>query len=211
MKQPRDYGQYKNDFFAKLDFDFQEGRSLLDVGCGDCTDLDIFKEKYGLKARGVDVFRHERAGDLGIDFTPGSALDLPFDDGTFDYVFSHDMLHHVREGRADRGEHIQCLREMRRVTAQGGYTIVVEANRYNPLFYPHMVLMRGHHHLSRSYFLAIVKEVFDEVLLKTFEAHLYPEKGLRFFKSYERAMERWAPPVLLAYNAAIAGRFATPS
>ncbi len=97
MKQPREYDQYKKDFFAKLDFDFQEGRSLLDVGCG------------------------------------------------------------------------------------------------NPLFYPHMVVMRGHRHFSRSYFLGIVSEVFQDVQFKKFEAHLYPKIGLKFWKAYEKAMERYAP------------------
>jgi ubiquinone/menaquinone biosynthesis C-methylase UbiE len=211
MKQPRDYSQYKNDFFTKLDFDFQEGRSLLDVGCGDCTDLEIFIDKYGLKACGIDVYKHEKVTDLQVEFALGSALDLPFGDGSFDYVFSHDMLHHVEDGRADRAKHIRCLSEMKRVTADGGYTIVVEANKYNPLFYPHMVLMRGHRHFSRSYFMTILGEVFDEVRFKTFEAHLYPETGLRLWKGYERAMERWAPPMLLAYNAAVASRSAIPS
>lgn len=207
MKAPREYNQYKQDFFNKLNFDFREGRSLLDVGCGDCTDLEIFTEDYGLKASGIDVSRNARVNDLLVDFALGSALDLPYDDGAFDYVFSHDMLHHVEEERPGRDKHIRCLREMKRVTANDGYTIIVEANRYNPLFYPHMVVMRGHRHLSRSYFIETVEEVFGEVEFKVFEAHLYPKMELWFWKAYERAMERYAPKMLLAYNAAIARRW----
>ena len=131
MKAPREYDRYKQDLFAKLDFGFQEGKSLLDVGCGDCTDLEIFIEKYRLNACGIDVFKHDRVSDLQVDFTLGSALDLPYHDGTFDYVFSHDMLHHVEEEHPSRDKHVRCLREMRRVTAGGGHTIIVEANRWN--------------------------------------------------------------------------------
>jgi len=200
----RGYGQYKDDFFNKLDFEFKEGGTLLDVGSGDATDLQVFINEYSLDARGIDTYKHEGVDSLSIDFDVASIFKIPFADGAFDYVFSHDVLHHIDESQQSRRSHMEGLVEMKRVTRDGGYTIIVEGNRYNPLFYPHVVKMMGHDHFRQSYFRAIVREVFEHVEFRTFEAHLYPEWGLRFFKLYERLMERYLPDWLMAYNVAIA-------
>ena len=40
------YGQYKHDFFNKLAFTFNSGKNLLDVGCGDGIDMDIFVDIF---------------------------------------------------------------------------------------------------------------------------------------------------------------------
>ena len=41
-KRISQYGQYKDDFFNKLDFNFEKGKKILDVGCGDGSDAKIF-------------------------------------------------------------------------------------------------------------------------------------------------------------------------
>lgn len=204
MKCVKGYGQYKDDFFNKLGFEFEEGKSLLDVGSGDSTDLQIFITEYSLKVHGMDIYKHESVDILGMEFDLASILDIPFSDGTFDYVYSHDVLHHINEEHPTRRDHIRGLMEMKRVTRDGGYTVIVEGNRYNPLFYPHVVKMMGHDHFRQSYFKSIVRDVFEQVEFGTFEAHLYPEWGLRFFKLYERFMERYMPRWFMAYNVAIA-------
>lgn len=55
------------------------------------------------------------------------------------------------------------------------------------------------------YFKKLIREVFDNnVEFKHFEAHLYPAKFLKFFKIYERIMEKVSTlEPFLAYNAAI--------
>ncbi len=204
MKDLEAYGQYKNDFWNKLDFDFVPGRTLLDVGCGDGSDLVILEKEYGLDVCGMDVYRDEKIDSLGLRFTPGSALDIPFESFTFDYVFTHDVLHHVDEMQR-RASYVKALEEMKRVTNPGGTVIIVEGNRYNPLFYPHMVKMLGHEHLRQRLFVEVVREVFGEdAQFSFFEAHLYPARLVRAFKVYERLMERLAPRSILAYNAAVA-------
>ncbi len=199
----RKYGQYKNDIFEKLAFPFEPGFQLLDVGCGDCSDAKIFKEAFCLLVKGCDVYKHPNSDLLELDFTNASADNLPYSDKSFDYTFIHDVLHHVDELNQDRAIHIKALGELKRVTKAGGYVIILEGNRYNPLFYPHMVKIRGHNHFTQYYFKQIVLEIYPKAEFKFFEAHLYPTKLLKFFKLYEYLMERFAPRSILAYNVAI--------
>jgi len=90
------------------------------------------------------------------------------------------------------------------VCKKGESVIIIEGNRYNPLFYPHMVLLCGHNHFRQSYFKKIIKEVFPRVSFQYFEAHLYPPKYLKIWKIYEKVMESIMPRAVLAYNVAVA-------
>lgn len=198
------FNQYKNDFFNKLNFNFQKGKKILDVGCGPCTDAKIFIEYYGLEFYGTDVYEDDNVKKFKLNFKLGTIYKIPFKDDQFDYVFIHDVLHHIDEKHSKR-KHLSALEELRRVCKKRGSIIIVEGNRYNPLFYPHMVKMRGHDHFKQSYFTEIMKEAFGEknVLFKFFEAHLYPKYFLSFFKIYEFIMEHFFPKRFIAYNAAI--------
>lgn len=199
-----DFNQYKNDFFNKLDFDFRKRKKILDVGCGPGTDAKIFIDHYGLEFYGIDVYKDQNIQKLNLNFKLGSIYKIPFDDDRFDYVFVHDVLHHIDE-KHSKEKHLSALKELRRVCRKGGFIIVVEGNRYNPLFYPHMVKMRGHEHFRQSYFIEIVTKIFakDNVVFKFFEAHLYPKPFLFLFKIYEFIMENLFPRRFIAYNAAI--------
>jgi SAM-dependent methyltransferase len=91
----------------------------LDVGCGTRSWLHTI----GLQPLGVDVDarrvavfarRHGQA-------VQASATALPFADGGFDSVWCFGLLHHLSHDDARR-----AVREMRRVTRCGGYTIVFD-------------------------------------------------------------------------------------
>ena len=204
----RAYGQYKDDFFNKLNISFRKGRSVLDVGCGDGTDGKVFVQEYGLKYFGFDVYEHSNIGSAGLRFQRGSIYNNPFTHRRFDYVYSHDVLHHVDEPKQRKSMHMKALMEMRFVCKKGGYVIIVEGNRYNPLFYPNMVKIHKHEHFTQKYFCALIKEIFakDRIEYKFFEAHLYPPLLLTVFKIYETIMERFSPKQFLAYNVAIIKR-----
>lgn len=98
------------------------GRSLLDVGCGPGTITAEFAQRLaparviGLDAA-ADAIAAARAhaDEVGADvsFVQGDAFALPFDDGAFDIVHSHQTLQHVADP-------VSMLREMARVTAPGG-------------------------------------------------------------------------------------------
>lgn len=184
------YGQYKNDIFNKLDINFEPGKKILDVGCGDGTDIEIFINEYKLISFGIDIYQHKNIDKLGIKFNKASILNIPYGNGSFDYVFLHDILHHLDEEHKSYKKHIRGLQELKRVCKKGGHIIILEANRYNPLSYPHMVLMKRHNHFTQIYFKKILKDVFGEdINFRSFEAHLYPPKLLKLFKIFEFFME----------------------
>lgn len=198
--------QYKDDIFDKLGFDFVKGKRLLDVGCGDGSDAKIFIEQYGLETCGIDIYKHRNIKNVeGLEFKKAAIFKIPYEDSYFEYVFLHDVLHHIDEPKQRFIKHIQGLKEIKRVCKKNGTIIILEANRYNPLSYPHMVLIKGHNHFKQNYFKKLIYEVFDKnIEFKHFEAHLYPKKLLKFFKVYEKIMEKFSfLKPFLAYNAAI--------
>lgn len=194
------YGQYKKDVFEKINFNFEKGKRLLDVGCGDSSDAKIFIKEFKLKTYGIDIYEHENVKKLkGFKFKRASIQKIPYPNAFFDYVFLHDVLHHSDKDQSYE-KHISALKELRRVCKKNGYIIIIEANRYNPLFYPHMVILEGHNHFKQSYFRKIILDVFGEkVLFKTFEAHSYPPKLIGFFKIFEFISEKI--PICKAFRA----------
>lgn len=99
------------------------GREVLEIGCG--TGL-ILKEIAPIARRAVGLDLSPgmlaRARDRGLTVVEGSATDLPFDDATFDTVYSFKVLAHV-EGIE------QALREVARVLRPGGRAALEFYNR----------------------------------------------------------------------------------
>jgi len=60
------------------------------------------------------------------------------------------------------------------VIKQDGTIIIVEANRFNPIFYFHMTLMLGHQHFTMTKFRRIVNNVFPAAKFGRFECRVYP-------------------------------------
>jgi ubiquinone/menaquinone biosynthesis C-methylase UbiE len=103
---------------------------LLNVGCGSGSTNIYIAETYGIKSVGVDIKenmvqsarkRAERWGvsDL-VEFKHAGALDLPFDDNTFDIVISESVNVFI----PDRAG---AVAEYKRVTKPGGYIGLNEA------------------------------------------------------------------------------------
>ena len=59
MKQLSEYGQYKYDIFTKLQFSFEKGKKLLDIGCGKGVDAEIFIDIYGLTVSAIDIYQDD--------------------------------------------------------------------------------------------------------------------------------------------------------
>jgi SAM-dependent methyltransferase len=173
---------------------------ILDSGCGDGFVAELLRERVG-QVVAVDVERFETWRDgPGLTFRVADAETLPFEDRTFDVVHSKDSLHHM--GSPDR-----ALAEYRRVLKPGGSALIIEANRYNPTFFPHMTLAGGHEHFTRRLFRKLVRAVFPRARFDAFEAHYVPplERVLGVQHAIEEMLE-WLPPArpLLAYNFAVA-------
>jgi sarcosine/dimethylglycine N-methyltransferase len=97
--------------------------SVLDIGSGVGGPARFLAATYGCRVTGVDLsepfvdaarYLTERTGQAGqVSFQTANALELPFDDGSFDVV----LLQHVAMNIADRA---RLYREIRRVLKSGG-------------------------------------------------------------------------------------------
>jgi SAM-dependent methyltransferase len=103
--------------YEAAEFRHHAGERVLEIGCGSGCDLLQFA-KNGAIATGVDITeRHlqlarQRVGGLAA-VQYGSACRLPFEDASFDYVYSHGVIHHI-----DTPE--LAARELLRVLRPGG-------------------------------------------------------------------------------------------
>jgi ubiquinone/menaquinone biosynthesis C-methylase UbiE len=192
--------RYRVRCIEKLGYPFRGDEWLLDAGCGDGGVARLLAERVG-HVMAVDVEPSAAWQDAAaLNFRTADAEDLPFEDDSFDLVHSKDSLHHMREPE-------RALAEYRRVLKPGGRSLIVEANRYNPLFYPHMTLALGHEHFTRKRFTTLVRREFPDARFGAFEAHYVPQlnRALGLQHALEEGLERFPPfRPLLSYNFAVA-------
>lgn len=113
--------------------DLEPGQRVLDVGCGTGSLLIACKARHpDVEAVGLDpdpkalarARRKAARAGVAVEFERGFADELPFDDASFDRVFSSLMLHHL-----DPGDKPTMLAEVRRVLAPGGRLELVDFAR----------------------------------------------------------------------------------
>jgi SAM-dependent methyltransferase len=100
-------------------------RDVLEVGCGIGTDGARFARSRATytgvdqsdRAIGLAQRRFDLEGLAG-QFQSCSATDLPFDDGSFDLVYSHGVIHHIEETE-------QAVDEIHRVLRPQGTALVM--------------------------------------------------------------------------------------
>lgn len=100
-------------------------KNVLEVGVG--TGLTFGHYPEGTKLTGVDMSagmlegaekRKKERPDMAIELIEGDALNLPFEDGSFECCYAPSLLSVVPHPK-------QLLREMIRVTKVGGYIIII--------------------------------------------------------------------------------------
>ncbi|MDP3716191.1 MAG: methyltransferase domain-containing protein [Acidobacteriota bacterium] len=119
------YGAYAPWMPALMEFDQHAGHDVLEIGGGIGTDLSQFA-RHGARVTDLDLSaghlalaqeNFERRGLRGR-FVHYDAETLPFEDHTFDLVYSNGVLHHTPNTR-------QVVAEIRRVLKPGGKAIVM--------------------------------------------------------------------------------------
>ncbi|MBF0560639.1 MAG: methyltransferase domain-containing protein [Alphaproteobacteria bacterium] len=106
-------------------YGIKPGQRILDVGCGKGYLLHEFTQVVpGVEVRGIDISAYgiENAKEEVKPFlTTGNAVDLPFENDSFDFVVSLGTLHNLEIFDVDR-----AVREIQRV-GRGGKYIMVES------------------------------------------------------------------------------------
>jgi ubiquinone/menaquinone biosynthesis C-methylase UbiE len=89
--------------------------SVLEIGCGTGIDLRLFPETFDV--HGVDL--NDTALDIAkvklpnFDFKNSSITDLPFEDSSVDFVFTHQLLNYLEDDVLEKG-----ISEMYRVAGK---------------------------------------------------------------------------------------------
>lgn len=112
---------------------------ILDLGCGPgsiTTDIASIVPRgsiIGLDAgESVIDIANAQVHELGLSncsFQVGDVMQLPFDDETFDVVYTHQLLIHLPDP-------VSAISEMRRVCKVGGFVACRESNMDDAVFHP---------------------------------------------------------------------------
>jgi ubiquinone/menaquinone biosynthesis C-methylase UbiE len=121
--------------FKMADFAGARGKSVLEIGVGLGTDFVQFA-RAGAKATGIDLTEHgielvrRRLALEGLegDVRVADAESLPFEDKSFDRVYSWGVLHHTPATE-------QAVREALRVLRPGGEICVMLYSRHSWVAY----------------------------------------------------------------------------
>jgi len=123
--------------------DGRESGVILDDGCGVGEYMTRFAELtshiYGLE---FDPDYASSASKLGHKVVQGAGEHLPFSDGTFDLILSHEVLEHVEDDRAALEEIVRVLRSPNSDFSGGGRLVLFVPNRGYP-FETHGIYLRG--------------------------------------------------------------------
>ena len=99
---------------ARDRYGLKAGDRVLDIGCAKGFFVhDLMKVVPGLVARGIDISEYaidKSLSDVRANIQQGSAEDLPFENDSFDAVFSINTIHNL-----DHTGCVKALREMARV------------------------------------------------------------------------------------------------
>jgi SAM-dependent methyltransferase len=125
-----------------------EDQSILDVGCGLGMYVRAFR-RFSQDVHGVDIDDEKvaKASQELPNIRVASAEDLPYPDGRFDVVLSHEVIEHVADDRQSVAEAVRVLRCPGDGGGPGGRLVIFAPNRLYP-FETHGVYWRGRYHFG---------------------------------------------------------------
>jgi len=98
-KQNEEFSKFIRDLATSL-----RSNNVLEVGCSSGNDLSNFPNDFDV--HGVDL--NEHALDIAkkkfptFKFKNGSIIDLPYEDSSIDFVFTHYVLNYISENEIDK-------------------------------------------------------------------------------------------------------------
>lgn len=153
--------------------DVQKGKSALDVCCGTADWTIALANAVGQdgKVVGLDFSKNmlkigqDKVKDFkNITLIHGNAMELPFDDNSFDYVTIGFGLRNVPD-------YLQVLKEMKRVLKPGGIAVCLETSQPT---------MFGFKQLYYFYFRFIMP-VFGRLFAKSYKEYSWLQESARDF------------------------------
>jgi SAM-dependent methyltransferase len=126
-----------------IPFDELRGRDVLEIGCGTGVHARLLAEAganvsaVDLTPTAVELTRRRLAlHGLEADVREADAEQLPYDDATFDFVWSWGVIHHSSDTE-------RVLDEIARVLRPGGRFALMVYHRSSVTFWLNYVLFRG--------------------------------------------------------------------
>tara|TARA_Y100000385_G_scaffold160442_1_gene166553 strand:+ start:2996 stop:3661 length:666 start_codon:yes stop_codon:yes gene_type:complete len=109
--------QLANYLFTR--FDMKKGEKLLDLGCGR-GDFSKAFQRLGLVVEGADIeqTQSEIISDIKLSLFDLEKNDYPYDENSFDYIFSKSVIEHLFDPQ-------NFLNEQKRILKKGGRLIVM--------------------------------------------------------------------------------------
>lgn len=101
-----------------------QNKTVLDVGSGNGYFAQHFDQDCQLTA--LDLSANQLQYNPARNKKIGSAYELPYEDNSFDVVFTSNLLHHLEEPE-------KAVKEMQRVSKK--HVVISEPNRNNPLIF----------------------------------------------------------------------------
>jgi ubiquinone/menaquinone biosynthesis C-methylase UbiE len=106
-------------------------KELLVTGCGEAHEAEFLGDRLDCNVKGIDIVLPDSAkarNKPGLELIEGSALELPYEDNSFEAIFSHHVIEHV-------GDHEKHLQDAARVLKPDGALYVGTPNRHRIVGY----------------------------------------------------------------------------
>ena len=164
-----------------------QGKHILEVGCGPGVDL-VHLASVGGRVTAVDLTpeavslarRHlEVRGLRNATVQESNAERLPFDEGTFDVVYSHGVLHHTVDTQS-------AIDEVWRVLKPGGEAIIMLYHRHSWFWWLSKVSRTPVEHadadapIVRAYSIPDVRQLFHRFARVDVRSERFPVKTRKF-------------------------------
>jgi ubiquinone/menaquinone biosynthesis C-methylase UbiE len=183
--------RYKYHYYLPALFDniaaVKPGGKLLEIGCSMGTDL-LQLARRDLQVTGIDLTeagielaqRRFQLYNIQAQLKTGNAENLPFDDSSFDIVYSFGVLHHTPDtGRA--------VEQVRRVLAPGGLAVIMLYHRRSFNYIIHRLLNQpfdGHRNdrcpIERTYTKSGIYNLFQHFASVDLDIKYFMTTGFGF-------------------------------
>ncbi len=180
------YAPWMKDIFK---FDQYKGKKVLEIGVGTGTDHLQFA-KAGAILTGVDITpksieltkRNLELHGYGSNLSVTDAENLPFEDRTFDIVYSFGVLHHIPDIQ-------KAINEIHRVLSPNGKAIIALYHKYS-LFWISVIIYDMI--LKKGFFKKTIRQRLSEIEISGKETkplvNLYSKKQVK--KMFSKFKER---------------------